>query len=288
VLEIGPGLGTLTKFLLNQAKSVIAVEFDPVLAQSLPKTISEDGPLNGEITVVQEDILSFDFASAPHPYKVVANIPYYLTSNLIRVLSESTNPPTGAVILIQKEVAERVCAKPGQMSILSVTAQYYWQVSLGRVVEAELFTPPPKVDSQILIMKYRPRPLFEDVDTKRFFRLVKAGFGQKRKTLENALSGGLAISKGQAKAKLRLCSNRQILLLGLVHRHYHSMIGIDCTKLAVGLERSERIIALTNDMSDRDMTGQQWQQLRRYFSMYQRPGRFSLCNIPSRYFLSLR
>jgi 16S rRNA (adenine1518-N6/adenine1519-N6)-dimethyltransferase len=227
VLEIGPGLGTLTKFLLNQAKSVIAVEFDPVLAQSLPKTISEDGPLNGEITVVQEDILSFDFASAPHPYKVVANIPYYLTSNLIRVLSESTNPPTGAVILIQKEVAERVCAKPGQMSILSVTAQYYWQVSLGRVVEAELFTPPPKVDSQILIMKYRPRPLFEDVDTKRFFRLVKAGFGQKRKTLENALSGGLAISKGQAKAMLESAdiapgARAQTLSLHDWHRLYEA------------------------------------------------------------------
>lgn len=203
VLEIGPGLGTLTRELLTEAKAVVAVEFDRVLAQNLTRNLSlEDGPIKDKLTVVNEDILSFDFASMPHPYKLVANIPYYLTSNLIRVLSETTNPPTDAAILIQKEVAERVCAKPGQMSILSVTAQYYWDVSLGRIVEASLFTPPPKVDSQILIMKYRQQPLFDDVNTKQFFRLVKAGFGQKRKTLENALSGGLAIGKEQARTML--------------------------------------------------------------------------------------
>jgi 16S rRNA (adenine1518-N6/adenine1519-N6)-dimethyltransferase len=203
VVEIGPGLGTLTKRLLARAKEVIAVEFDTELAQNLRQNLHlEDGPLDSKLTVVHEDILQFDFGSVPYPYKVVANIPYYLTSNLIRVLSESSNPPTDAVMLIQKEVAERVCAMPGDMSILSVTAQYYWEVSLGRIVEAELFTPAPKVDSQILIMRYRTEPLFEDVDTKQFFRLVKAGFSQKRKTLQNSLSGGLAISKDQAKALL--------------------------------------------------------------------------------------
>lgn len=151
--------------------------------------------MNGKLTVVNEDILGFDFASVPHPYKVVANIPYYLTSNLLRVLSESTNPPVSAVLLMQKEVAQRVCTEPGSMSILSVTAQFYWEVSLGRIVEASLFEPAPKVDSQILIMTYRQQPLFDTVDSKLFFRLVKAGFGQKRKTLENALSGGLALPK---------------------------------------------------------------------------------------------
>jgi 16S rRNA (adenine1518-N6/adenine1519-N6)-dimethyltransferase len=203
VLEIGPGLGTLTKRLLPAAKRVIAVEFDPILAANLASRLTlEDGPIKGQLTVVHEDILSFDFASVPHPYKIVANIPYYLTSNLIRVLSESTNPPVTAVLLIQKEVAQRVSAQPGDMSILAVTAQYYWEVSLGRMVAAELFTPPPKVDSQILIMQYRQQPLFTDVDSRQFFRLVKAGFGQKRKTLENALSGGLAISKSEARALL--------------------------------------------------------------------------------------
>lgn len=203
VLEIGPGLGTLTKQLLTEVAEVIAVEFDPDLARNLPKNLAlRDGPVKDKLTVVQHDILTFDFASVPHPYKIVANIPYYLTSNLIRVLSESNNPPVVAVLLMQKEVAQRVCAKPGDMSILSVTAQYYWEVSLGRIVEADLFEPPPKVDSQILIMKYRQLPLFEYVDTKPFFRLVKAGFGQKRKTLQNALSGGLAITKDKAKELL--------------------------------------------------------------------------------------
>jgi len=197
VLEIGPGLGTLTKLLVAQAQQVVAVEFDAILAANLPNQVRSNN-----LKVVQQDILSFDLTAMPAGYKVVANIPYYLTSNLIRVLSESSNPPSTAVLLIQKEVAERVCAVPGQMSILSVTAQYFWEVSVGPIVPAELFTPPPKVDSQVLILEYRQQPLFKDVDTKQFFRLVKAGFSQKRKTLVNALSGGLSISKDQAKALL--------------------------------------------------------------------------------------
>jgi 16S rRNA (adenine1518-N6/adenine1519-N6)-dimethyltransferase len=203
VLEVGPGLGTLTKQLLTDGAEVIAVEFDPVLAANLPKNLGlGDGPSTSHLSVVEHDILTFDFASVPHPYKIVANIPYYLTSNLIRVLSETSNPPEVVVLLMQKEVAERVCAKPGNMSILSVTAQFYWEVSLGRVVEAELFEPAPKVNSQILIMKYRRTPLFEEVDIKQFFRLVKAGFSQKRKTLQNSLSGGLALSKEQTRSML--------------------------------------------------------------------------------------
>lgn len=197
VLEIGPGLGTLTALLTDVARSVVAVEFDDRLAASLPGIVK-----SANLRVVNQDILKFDLSSLPADYKVVANIPYYLTSNLIRVLSESNNPPRVAVLLIQKEVAWRVCAKPGNMSILSVTAQFYWEVSLGVEVPAELFTPPPKVDSQVLILRYRQEPLFEDVDTKQFFRLVKAGFSQKRKTLVNSLSGGLAISKDDAKRLL--------------------------------------------------------------------------------------
>lgn len=203
VLEIGPGLGTLTKYLLAQSKQVVAVEFDQDLAKNLRKNLRlEDGPLDSKLTVVNADILGFNFTELPAEYKVVANIPYYLTSNLIRVLSESSNPPTTAVLLIQKEVAERVCAKPGDMSILSVTAQYYWETSLDVEVPAELFTPPPKVDSQVLVLQRREVPLFPGVDTKQFFRLVKAGFSQKRKNLVNSLSGDLHITKDQAKLLL--------------------------------------------------------------------------------------
>ena len=202
VLEVGPGLGTLTKRLLQRGTTVTAVEFDESLAENLQKRILGDGLPEDSLTVVQQDILAFDLTSLAADYKVVANIPYYLTSKLIRVLCESTNPFSTAAILIQKEVAERVAAGPGQMSILSVSAQFYCDVALGPVVGAELFTPPPKVDSQVLVLNYRNEPLFEDVDTKQFFRIVKAGFSQKRKTLVNSLSGGLAISKDAAKRLL--------------------------------------------------------------------------------------
>lgn len=195
VLEIGPGLGTLTAVLAEQAKQVIAVEFDGLLASTLSVRVPAPN-----VTVVQHDILTYDFSKLPKHYKVVANIPYYLTSNLLRVLSETSNPPEVAVLLIQKEVAERVASDPGDMSILSVTAQYFWHVSLGNIVPAALFTPPPKVDSQILIMHHRPEPLFENVDTKHFFRVVKAGFSQKRKTILNSLSGGLSMTKDQIRA----------------------------------------------------------------------------------------
>jgi len=197
VLEIGPGLGTLTQYLTKQAAQVVAVEFDDRLAAELPSRVPA-----ANLQVIHEDILQFDLTSLPADYKVVANIPYYLTSNLVRILSESANPAAAVALLIQKEVAERAAARPGSMSLLSVSAQFYWEVSLGPLVPAELFTPPPKVDSQILVLHRRAAPLFPDVDTKQFFRIVKAGFSQKRKTLVNSLSGGLAISKDEAKLLL--------------------------------------------------------------------------------------
>jgi 16S rRNA (adenine1518-N6/adenine1519-N6)-dimethyltransferase len=198
VLEIGPGPGTLTKILVEQAAEVVAVELDEKLAASLPSWV----PVSN-LKVVVQSILEFDLTTMPPNYKLVANIPYYLTSNLIRVLSESPNPPSVAVLLIQKEVAERVVSVPGDMSILSVSAQYYWDVSVGPIVGRELFTPRPRVDSQVLILHARSKPLFPDVtDTKQFFRIVKAGFAGKRKTILNSLSAGLAISKDETRTML--------------------------------------------------------------------------------------
>lgn len=198
VLEVGPGLGTLTELLVHAARDVIAVEFDVALASDLPRRVTA-----GNLRVVTQDILRFDLTSLPPYYKVVANIPYYLTSKLVRVLSESPNPPAIAVLLVQKEVAERLAAAPGDLSILGVTAQYYFEVSLARVVEARLFTPPPKVDSQIVILRRRTTPLFGGIiDERVFFRIVKAGFGAKRKTLLNSLSGGLHLSKAETAAML--------------------------------------------------------------------------------------
>lgn len=220
ILEIGPGLGTLTELLVAKAKQVVAVEFDKKLAEELPARVPSPN-----LEVISQDILSFDLTKLPKGYKVVANIPYYLTSNLIRVLSESTNPPERAALLVQKEVAQRVVAQPGDMSLLSVSAQYYWEVSLGVVVPAELFTPPPKVDSQILILNYRKEALFPNVDTKLFFRMVKAGYAGRRKTLNNSLSAGLQLSKPEtaellAAAKIAPNLRAQNLALDDWHRLY--------------------------------------------------------------------
>lgn len=206
VLEVGPGLGTLTRKLLERGAVVTAVEFDHDLAETLRANLLEVTPIDSglldNLTVVESDILRFNLQQLPEGYKVVANIPYYLTSNLIRVITESPRHFSTASILIQKEVAERIVAKPGSMSILAITAQFYCDVSLGVFVPAKLFTPPPKVDSQVLVLNYRETPLFPGVDAKAFFHLVKAGFSQKRKTLQNSLSGGLSIGKPEAAALL--------------------------------------------------------------------------------------
>lgn len=193
VLEIGPGLGTLTSELCKVATKVLAVEYDDLLATELPYRVPADN-----LEVQQGDILDFDFTQVPRGYKVVANIPYYLTSNLIRRMCESPNPFSKAALLVQKEVAERVCAGPGQTSLLSISTQFYCHVGLGPLVPAELFTPPPKVDSQVLMLEYRLTPLFKGIDEKKFFRLVKAGFSERRKMLRSSLSGGLGLSKPEA------------------------------------------------------------------------------------------
>jgi 16S rRNA (adenine1518-N6/adenine1519-N6)-dimethyltransferase len=207
VLEIGPGLGTLTEKLLVRGAEVIAVEFDHSLAKDLQKNLLKHKSSNSKtrswkLSVIEADILKFDFGSLPPNYKVVANIPYYLTSNLLRIMSEAPNHFSVASLLVQKEVAERVCANPGDMSLLSVSVQLYCDTSLDRIVPAALFTPPPKVDSQILILEHLGKPRFE-VETKQFFRLVKAGFSERRKMLRSSLSGGLGITKVEAEELLQ-------------------------------------------------------------------------------------
>ncbi len=204
ILEIGPGTGTLTAKLLDRGAKVIAVEKDQALAKNLSTNVrGATSHISQKLEVVQGDILQFDLNQLPVGYKVVANIPYYLTSNLLRVLSESTNPPTIMVLLVQKEVAERIAAGSGQMSLLAVSVQLYYQPELGQVVPAKLFEPPPKVDSQVVILKRHKKPLFENLDAQKFFQLVKAGFSQRRKKLRTSFSGGLNISKDQANDLLK-------------------------------------------------------------------------------------
>ena len=201
VLEVGPGLGDLTRQLVLRAGMVIAVELDQALVAELQRQ-----NIATNLEIVSGDILKFDLTQLPVGYKVVANIPYYLTSNLIRILSESPNPPRLIVLLVQKEVAQRLAAQPGQMSLLSVSAQLYYQVKLGPVVAAELFEPPPKVDSQVIILNYRGQPLFQNLDSKKFFQVVKAGFSGRRKKLRSSLSAGLRIDKSQADQLLQVAN----------------------------------------------------------------------------------
>lgn len=198
VLEIGPGLGTLTSELLRRAKKVVAVELDGDLARKLP------GQFPGkELEVINQDILTFDLRNLPEDYVVVANVPYYITSKIVQLLTTAVNKPRTIVLLIQKEVAERMAARPGEMSILAVSSQVYAEVRLGEVVPATLFTPPPKVDSQVVILEMRQKPQVTPEDEKHFFRIVKAGFSAKRKKLRSSIASGLHISKPEAEKLLK-------------------------------------------------------------------------------------
>jgi len=193
VLEIGPGQAALTKHLVEAASKVVAVELDDELA---PKLASKLPAAN--LQIVHQDILKFDLKSMPKNYKVVANIPYYLTGHLLRALTNSANPPTSMTLLLQKEVAQRIAAGPGGMSILSVSIQLKYEPQLGEVIPAKLFIPPPKIDSQVIrLTKHNPAP-FPKLDEKKFFRIVRAGFSAPRKKLRSNLAGGLGISKNEA------------------------------------------------------------------------------------------
>ena len=198
VLEIGPGLGTLTSRLLARANSVIAVEFDADLARKLP------GQFPGKnLEVFNEDILQFDLNQLPKNYKVVANVPYYITSKIVEKLMTAENKPSIAVLLVQKEVAERIAADPGNMSVLSVSVQIFAEAELDIEVPRQFFTPPPKVDSQVVVLRTCNSPLIASEDQRDFFRIVKAGFSAKRKKLRSSLSGGLGINKSVAEELLK-------------------------------------------------------------------------------------
>ena len=198
VLEIGPGLGTLTSELLRRAGKVVAVELDSERAVKLPAQFP-----GKNLTVINEDILSYDLERLPTGYKVVANVPYYITSKIIEKLMTASNRPSVIVILVQKEVAERIVARPGGMSILAISTQIFAKTRLGIEIPRQFFTPVPKVDSQVVVLEMRDKPLVLEKDQKAFFRVVKAGFANKRKKLRSSMSAGLAISKSDAEKLLR-------------------------------------------------------------------------------------
>ena len=211
VLEIGPGLGTLTSSLLKFAGKngrILSVEFDENLAKKLPAQFP-----GKNLEIINADFLDFDLSELPKNYKVAANVPYYITSKIVEKLLTSENKPSVAALLVQKEVAERMAAKAGELSILAIASQIYAEVSLDILVPREFFTPPPKVDSQVVVLKSREHNLIEifnsknncEVSEREFFRIVKAGFAAKRKKIAKSLSANLAISKERTAKILEKC-----------------------------------------------------------------------------------
>ncbi|MFQ6058338.1 MAG: 16S rRNA (adenine(1518)-N(6)/adenine(1519)-N(6))-dimethyltransferase RsmA [Anaerolineae bacterium] len=208
VLEIGPGLGTLTRALAERAGRVVAVELDPRMVEILSQTL-DDRP---NVEIVQGDILQLDpaelvgsGAAAPSPYKVVANLPYYITSAVLRHLLEAAVKPQLVVVTVQKEVAERLVAQPGQMSLLSVSVQFYGRPHLVARIPARAFYPAPKVDSAVVRIQVYDQPPVEVEDVDRFFEVVRAGFAQRRKQLRNSLAQGLRMSPQAVAEALRRC-----------------------------------------------------------------------------------
>jgi 16S rRNA (adenine1518-N6/adenine1519-N6)-dimethyltransferase len=202
VIEVGPGLGVLTRELAARAGWVITIELDDRLAAALQQTLA---PFEN-VVIINRDVLGTEprellltraeFPERLSPYKVVANLPYYITSPVLRHFLEAAVKPETMVVMVQKEVAEAIVAGPGQRSLLSISVQFYGRpVIIGRV-PAGAFYPPPAVDSAILRIDVYARPPV-DVDEDGFFRMVKAGFTAARKQVVNSLAQGLGASRGE-------------------------------------------------------------------------------------------
>jgi 16S rRNA (adenine1518-N6/adenine1519-N6)-dimethyltransferase len=201
VLEIGPGLGSLTRYLAASAKHVVAVELDRDMLIPL-KAVLAPYP---NVRVIHGDILKLSPQElvTEKDYIVAANIPYYITSAVIRHLLESEAKPRRIVLTVQREVAERICAKPGNLSLLALSVQVYGKPHIAARIPASAFFPAPKVDSAVLSVDIYPSPLVKAELLGAFFKLIKAGFSQKRKTLRNSLSSGLHISTTVSEEMLK-------------------------------------------------------------------------------------
>jgi 16S rRNA (adenine1518-N6/adenine1519-N6)-dimethyltransferase len=206
VLEIGPGLGHLTRVLSRRAARVVAVEIDRDLAARLTADFA-DTP---NIEIVCGDILQFDPGKliatkggivASAAFKVVANLPYYITSAILRHLLEASHKPSIVVVMVQREVALRMAAQPPEMSLLAVSVQFFASIHIVRTLSAGAFYPRPKVDSAVVRLEVfvPPRPI---EDTNWFFEIVRAGFGERRKQLRNSLAHGLTLDSNTVAAAL--------------------------------------------------------------------------------------
>ena len=197
VLEIGPGIGVLTQELVKKVKKVIAVEKDVGMVEILKETLKSFN----NIEIFQDDILKIPntkYKIRNTKYKVVANLPYYIVSPVIRKFLELKYPPKEMILMVQKEVAQRICARPPRMNLLAVSVQFYAKPKIISYVSKKSFWPRPKVDSAIIRIVPKPK-LAGSFPDNLFFKIVKAGFSQPRKQLINNLSRGLKIDKGKIR-----------------------------------------------------------------------------------------
>lgn len=210
ILEIGPGLGTLTEYLAATGAYIVAVEKDWKLAEYLKQKFAT----SKNVTITEDDILKFDpfhWKLGIGNWKLVGNIPYYLTSRLLRNIFEDWPRPGLVVLTIQKEVAQRICAKPPNMSLLAVSVQYYAEPKIISYVSHGSFYPPPEVDSALIKLEPRPQTDAEPYadlrgkkgKAEKFFKIVKTGFAGKRKQLANNLARELGILKSKVEEKLK-------------------------------------------------------------------------------------
>ncbi len=233
IFEIGPGTGTMTEYLGKQVKQVIALELDHQLVMRLTEHFEKSqgvSILEGNILDVNlnEMLTHAEFESGK--YKVVANIPYYITAPIIRTLLSLSVQPLSLTLMVQKEVAERLTAKPGAMSLLSLMAQYYSDAELAFIVPKTAFDPVPRVDSAVIHLI--PKRSFDPEVDRQFFRLARAGFAARRKTLSNNLSSSLHLEKKEVSAALEACSLRSDI-------RAQALSVLDWEKLRVKLGQSE-------------------------------------------------
>jgi 16S rRNA (adenine1518-N6/adenine1519-N6)-dimethyltransferase len=204
VIEIGPGLGVLTQELLKKGANVAAIEKDKELIPVLEENLKEFK----NFKVVNDDFLAVDDGElisgfGDKTYKVVSNIPYYITSPVLRKILTAESKPLEIVFLVQREVAERISAKPGEMSVISVFVQFYGTPSVVAVVKPESFWPAPKVESAILRVVLDKKPVLAGDELKDFWRLVKIGFSSRRKTLANNLIAGYRAKSADVRDLLK-------------------------------------------------------------------------------------